>query len=162
MSTETPRPTRGAQLRGLQNELRRLTQQLHRLNDVVGSRVDLAPGDLEVLDMIGRDGPMSPRDVTAATGIHPATLTGLLDRLEKGGWLTRRADPSDRRRVIVEAVTERGGELNRLYGPMSKSLTEICSNYSDEELRLIVSFLAKAADAGTKAAAQSRDSAPAE
>jgi len=113
-----------------------------------------------VLDMIGRDGPMSPRDITTATGIHPATLTGLLDRLEKGGWLTRRADPSDRRRVIVEALTERGGELNRLYGPMSKALTEICASYSDEELRTIISFLEQAADAGTAAAAQSRDSAP--
>ena len=113
-----------------------------------------------MLDMIGRDGPMSPRDITRATGIHPATLTGLLDRLEKGGWLTRRADPSDRRRVIVEALTERGGELNRLYGPMSKALTEICASYSDEELRTIISFLEQAADAGTAAAAQSRDSAP--
>jgi DNA-binding MarR family transcriptional regulator len=159
MSTEQPRPTRGAQLRELQSELRRLTQQLHRLNNAVGSHVDLAPGDLEVLDMIGRDGPMSPRDITAATGIHPATLTGLLDRLEKGGWLTRSSDPADRRRVIVEAVTERGGELNRLYGPMSKSLTEICSNYADEELSTIISFLAQAADAGTAAAAQTRDSA---
>lgn len=102
---------------------------------------------------------MSPRDITAATGIHPATLTGLLDRLEKGGWLARSADPADRRRVIVEAGTHRAGELARLYGPMSKSLTEICADYTDDELKTIVTFLAKAADAGTTAAARSRDSA---
>ena len=96
MSTEENQRTRGGELRKLQNELRRLTQQLHRLNDAVGSHVDLAPGDLEVLDMIARDGPISPRDITRAIGIHPATLTGLFDRLESGGWLTRRPDPTDR------------------------------------------------------------------
>jgi DNA-binding MarR family transcriptional regulator len=147
-------------MRRLQRGLRRLTQQLHRLNDAVGAHVDLLPGDLEVLDMIGRDGPMSPRDVTAATGIHPATLTGLFDRLESGGWLTRRPDPADRRRVIVEAVTDRSGELNRHYAPMAKSLGSICSSYSDEELALIVAFLERAADAGTKAAADTREALP--
>lgn len=149
-STSQPK-TRGEALRRLQIGLRRLTHQLHRLNDAVGSHIDLLPGDLEVLDMIGRDGPMSPRDITAKTGIHPATLTGLLDRLESGGWLTRRPDPDDRRRLIVEAAAERGGELARLYAPMSKALTEICSRYSPDELRLIVEFLERAADAGVDA-----------
>lgn len=141
----------------MQNGLRRLTHQLHRLNDAVGSHIDLLPGDLEVLDMIGRDGPMAPRDVTSATGIHPATLTGILDRLESGGWLTRRPDPTDRRRLIVEAVMDRGGEVARLYAPMTKALTRICGDYNDEELVKIVDFLERAAAAGVEAAAEVRD-----
>ena len=160
MTTErAPQPkSRGEALRRVQTGLRRLTQHLHRLNDAVGSHIDLLPGDLEVLDMIGRDGPMAPRDITATTGIHPATLTGVLDRLEGGGWLTRSPDPTDRRRLIVEASTERAGEVARLYAPMSKSLTEICSGYTDEELAMIVSFLERAANAGTAAIAQVRES----
>lgn len=162
MTTEGRKPpeTRGEALRRVQNGLRRLTHQLHRLNDAVGSHLDLLPGDLEVLDMIGRDGPLSPRDVTATTGIHPATLTGMLDRLENGGWLTRRPDPTDRRRLIVDAVTDRGGELARLYSPMSKALTAICSDYTDEELARLVEFLEQAADAGIVATTQVRDSLP--
>lgn len=150
--------TRGEALRGVQMGLRRLTYQLHRLNDAVGSHIDLLPGDLEVLDMIGREGPVSPREIADATGIHPATLTGLLDRLERGGWLTRRPDPADRRRVIIEAVTERGGELARLYAPMTKALTKLGADYTDEELARIVDFLERAADAGIEAAAQVRES----
>ena len=154
---EQPRPeTRGEALRRAQIGLRRLTQQLHRLNDVVGSQVELLPGDLEILDMIGRGGPMSPRDVTAATGIHPATLTGMLDRLEEGGWLTRRPDPDDRRRVIVAAETARAGDLTRRYAPMSKAITELCSDYTVEELATIVEFLERTADAGADVAAEMR------
>jgi DNA-binding MarR family transcriptional regulator len=160
MSTEAhEKPaTRGEAVRRVQIGLRRLTHQLHRLNDAVGSHVDLLPGDLEVLDMIGRDGPMSPRDVIAATGVHPATLTGILDRLERGGWLTRRPDQVDRRRLIVEAAMERGGELTRLYAPMSKALAGICAGYSAEELSAIVEFLERAADAGTHAIVEVRES----
>lgn len=148
--------TRGEALRRVQVGLRRLTQQIHRLNDLVGSQIDLLPGDLEVLDMIGREGPMSPRDVTATTGIHPATLTGVLDRLERGGWLSRRPDPDDRRRVIVEAETARGGDLARRYTPMSKAIANICSDYSEEELARIVAFLERAAEAGAEVAADMR------
>lgn len=150
--------TRGETMARLQIGLRRLTQHLHRLNDAVGSRLDLLPGDLEVLDMIDREGPLSPRDVTAVMKIHPATLTGVLDRLESGGWLTRRPDPSDRRRLIVEAVSDRGGEVSRLYSPMTKALTRICSDYDDDELARIVEFLERAADAGVEANQRVRDS----
>jgi DNA-binding MarR family transcriptional regulator len=124
----------------------------------VGSRIDLLPGDLEVLDMLGRDGPMSPRGIAATAGMHPATVTGLLDRLEGGGWITRSPDPDDRRRVIVTAMTDRGGEVARWYAPMSKTLTEICSGYSDAELARIVEFMERAADAGSDVAAQVRQS----
>jgi DNA-binding MarR family transcriptional regulator len=99
---------------------------------------------------------MSPRNVTDLTGIHPATLTGILDRLEQGGWLARRPDPVDRRRTIVQAVSDRGGELVRLYAPMNKALAALCSEYSPEELAAIVDFVERAADAGEAATQQVR------
>lgn len=144
-------------MRRLQAGLRRLTHQLHRLNDAVGSKIDLLPGDLEVLDSIARDGPMSPRDIIATSGIHPATLTGILDRLEDGGWLSREPDPEDRRRVIVAAAMSRGREIGRLYSPMSKALTSICAGLSDEDLAKIVEFLERAGEAGIEAARKVRE-----
>jgi DNA-binding MarR family transcriptional regulator len=153
---KAPPRTRGESVRRVQTGLRRLTQGLHRLNDAVGSHVELLAVDLSVLDLIGREGPMSPRDVTDLTGIHPATLTGILDRLEQGGWLARRPDPVDRRRTIVEAISDRGGELVRLYAPMSKAVAALCAEYSPEELAAIVDFMEKAADAGEAATKQLR------
>ena len=153
MSVES---TRGESVRRLQTGLRRLGQGLHRLNDAVGSHVELLAVDLSVLDLLDREGPMSPRNVTKMTGIHPATLTGILDRLEQGGWLARRADPLDRRRIIVEAVSVRSGELVRLYAPMGKALAALCAEYSPEELAAIVDFVEKAAAAGEAATQQVR------
>jgi DNA-binding MarR family transcriptional regulator len=143
-------------VRRIQGGLRGLTQQLGRLNGVVGSRVELLPGDMAVLDLVDRLGPMSPRALSDATGIHPATLTGILDRLEHGGWMRRLPDPTDRRRVSLETLPDRGGELVRLYAPMNKALAKLCSGYTPDELAAIADFLERAAAAGEAATTEVR------
>jgi DNA-binding MarR family transcriptional regulator len=135
----------------VQSGLRRLTQQIRTLNDAVGQHVELQPIDLAVLDLVDRAGPQSPKGISVAAGIHPATLTGILDRLEQGGWVQRVPDPADRRRVRVEPLTTRAGELIRLYAPMNKAIARLCAGYSPDELAAIVDFLERAADAGQAA-----------
>jgi DNA-binding MarR family transcriptional regulator len=88
--------------------------QLSLLNRRVGSRVELSDGDLSCLDLIGREGPFTPSALARVTGLHPATVTGVLDRLERGGWIARDRDAADRRAVQVRALRERNGELLRL------------------------------------------------
>jgi len=160
MSNEvaSSQPTRGEMVRRVQGGLRHLTQKLHRLNDAVGAKVELLQGDLAVLDLVDRNGPMSARDISDTTGVHPATLTGILDRLEQGGWLVRHPDPDDRRRVRIETLPDRGGELLRLYAPMNRAITKLCAGYSSKELAAIVDFLERAAAAGDDAAGDVRSS----
>ncbi|MGH8915228.1 MAG: MarR family winged helix-turn-helix transcriptional regulator [Acidimicrobiia bacterium] len=140
----------------IRERMRELIARLHQLNDAVGNRIDLKAGDIEILDLVARHGPMSPSEVTVSTGIHPATLTGVIDRLEGAGWLSRVPDPDDRRRVRLEARRERGAEMARLYAPMNRSLSEICSGLSPEQLTVIRDFLREAASAGSDAAAELR------
>ena len=143
--------------REIQNLLRDLISRLHQLNDAVGDRIDLKAGDIEILDLVARHGPVSPSEVSASTGIHPATLTGVIDRLEGAGWLSRVPDPDDRRRVRLEARRERGAELVRLYAPMNRSLTEICAALSTDQLTVVRDFLRHAAEAGADAASGLRE-----
>ena len=140
----------------IQLYLRDLIAGLHQLNDAVGARVELKGPDLEILDLVARHGPMSPSEVAASTGVHPATLTGIVDRLEHRGWLTRVPHPDDRRRVRLEARRERGPELARLYGPMNRSLSEICAALTPEQLQVVRDFLRDAAVAGSDAADEVR------
>src|SRR5690606_36211262 len=93
--------TSRAPIQRIQESLRDLVSAMDGLNQAVGERVSLRPVDLEVLDSVDREGPLSPRDLVRKLSIHPATLTGVLDRLEAGGWVERLADPSARRRVVV-------------------------------------------------------------
>src|SRR6188472_3480509 len=85
----------------IRDALRELRIQLARLNYRVGSELGLKDVDLDCLDIIDTSGPLSPTELARAAGLHPATMTGILDRLERGGWIARERDPSDRRAVVI-------------------------------------------------------------
>jgi len=132
----------------IRDSLRELGLQLALLNFQVGARLKLNAGDLNCLDIIGRHGPLSPSALARLSGMHPATMTGVLDRLEKGGWITRERDPADRRAVVIEAVRERGAEVLKLYSGMNSAIASICSGYSETELAAIGDFLKRCTEAG--------------
>jgi DNA-binding MarR family transcriptional regulator len=139
----------------IKESLREMSTQLSLLNHHVGARVDLKDVDLNCLDLIARHGPISPTALARRAGLHPATVTGILDRLQRGGWVVRDRDPgaADRRSVAVRPLRERGADLYRLYSGMNTSLDEICVGYTDTELELLAGFLRRTTDAGQSAAA---------
>jgi DNA-binding MarR family transcriptional regulator len=139
----------------IKESLREMSTQLSLLNHHVGARVDLKDVDLNCLDLIARHGPISPTALARRAGLHPATVTGILDRLQRGGWVVRDRDPgaADRRSVAVRPLRERGADLYRLYSGMNTSLDEICTGYTDTELELLAGFLRRTTDAGQSAAA---------
>ncbi|HEV2258862.1 MAG TPA: MarR family transcriptional regulator [Streptosporangiaceae bacterium] len=148
-------PHRGRLSRAVKESLRELGAQLSLLNHSVGTRLDLKAADLECLDLITRYGPLSPSALSRRAGLHPATLTGILDRLERGGWVDRGRDPADRRGVVIQAARGRGAEILRLYlvdSGMNTALDQICADYDDEDLELLAGFLRRTADAAQAAA----------
>ncbi len=141
-----------AKLNGvIRDSLRELGLQLALLNFQVSNRLKLNPGDLNCLDIIGRHGPLSPSTLTRLSGMHPATMTGVLDRLEKAGWINRERDPNDRRAVLVSAVKGRGAEVLKLYSGMNTSVAAISASYSEAELAVLADFLQRCKDAAEEA-----------
>jgi DNA-binding MarR family transcriptional regulator len=134
--------------------LRSMGADLARLNDVVASFVDLKGVEVEILDHIGRIGPVSPGQLAETMHIHPATMTGILDRLEQGGWVTRERAPDDRRKVNLKVLRSRGPELVKLYAPMNESIGRICADLSEEQLIAVVDFLESVSAAAAEAANQ--------
>src|SRR5215211_1935122 len=137
--------------RAIKESLRELSNQLSLLNHHVGTHVELKDVDLDCLELINRHGPLNPSALARRAGLHPATMTGILDRLERGGWVARDRDPSDRRAVVVRALRERNAELMRLYSGMNASMDEICAGYGDTELEVLADFLRRTANAGRRA-----------
>jgi DNA-binding MarR family transcriptional regulator len=140
----------------IKQSLRELSNQLSLLNHHVSVHLDLRDIDLDCLDLITRDGPLSPTALARRAGLHPATITGILDRLQRGGWITRSRDPAaaDRRAVAVHPLRDRNPELFSLYAGMNTSMDQLCARYTDSELELIADFLRRTVDAGRAATDQ--------
>ncbi|MGC2295905.1 MAG: MarR family transcriptional regulator [Candidatus Dormiibacterota bacterium] len=154
ISTQTADATRRRRLlnAAIRDSLRELRLQLARLNHEVGARLDLRDVDLNCLDLIEREGPLSPSVLAQTAGIHPATVTGILDRLESAGFVTRDRDSSDRRAVMVKGVRERGVEVMRLYSGMNSAVSRICKTYRESQLEVVADFLRRTTAAGRVAA----------
>ena len=135
----------------VRESLRELRIQLSLLNYRVGSQLELRDVDLDCFDMIDAYGPLSPSALARRAGLHPATMTGILDRLERGGWIVRERDPADRRAVVIRAVRERYAELMRQYAGMSRGMNKLLAGYSDSELELLADFMRRTVEAGRKA-----------
>jgi DNA-binding MarR family transcriptional regulator len=143
--------------REVRASLRDLGVQLSLLNHQVRGQLELKGTDLECLDLISRDGPLSPSALARRAGLHPATLTGILDRLERGGWIVRERDPADRRAVLIRAERARGADVLRLYSGMNSSMDQIIGGYDEAELELLAGFLRRTAEAGRAAAQELAD-----
>jgi len=146
-SVEAARRRRGLAA-AIGKSLRELAIQLSLLNHQIGGRLQLQDVDIDCLDLIDRRGPLSPSVLAREAGLHPATITGILDRLERGGWVTRERDPADRRAVLVRVQRERLPDLIRLYSGMNRSMNQIYAGYGERELEVIADFLERTAAAG--------------
>jgi DNA-binding MarR family transcriptional regulator len=156
MTSRTTRVAEAARRRrrlvtGIKDSLRELSSQLSVLNHHVGARLELRDVDLGCLELLARHGPLSPGALARHAGLHPATMTGIVDRLEGAGWVARDRDPADRRAVLIRPLPDRGAELFRLYAGMNQSMDQICAGYSDDELALLAGFLRRTTGAGQAA-----------
>jgi DNA-binding MarR family transcriptional regulator len=131
--------------------LRQLSNQLSLLNHHVGAHIQLNDVDLDCLELINRHGPLNPSALARRAGLHPATMTGILDRLQRGRWITRDRDPTDRRAVVVRVLPDRGAELFGLYAGMNTSMDQLLAGYRDDQLQLLADFLRRTTDAGRTA-----------
>src|SRR5947208_14091875 len=138
----------------IKQSLRALSIQLSLLNHQVGAHAGLNDVDLDCLDLVARHAPLSPSALAQRAALHPATMTGILDRLERGGWIVRERDPSDRRAVVVRVLTDRYADLVRQYAGMARSMNKLLAGYSESELETIAGFLRRAAEAGGAATAE--------
>jgi DNA-binding MarR family transcriptional regulator len=141
-------PSRRRTTNAIKESLRALSTQLSLLNHQVGAQLELKDVDFDCLDLINRSGPLSPSALARRAGLHPATMTGILDRLERGGWVARERDPSDRRAVVVRAVRDRAAEVYHLFSGMNGRMDELCAGYDEAQLQLLAGFLDRVTEAG--------------
>jgi DNA-binding MarR family transcriptional regulator len=123
----------------LRNTLRQLRIELSISTHRVAAATGLNDSDLDVLDVLARYGAQSPTSLTRRMGIHPATMTGVLTRLEKAGWVLRRRDVIDRRSVHVEPSGF--DRLTALYRDANERLDEIAAQLSPEAGEIILDYL---------------------
>jgi len=133
---------KAAVLHELGLEMRRMSAQGVLLSSAVAEQVGLSSSDLECLDFIvmAAEEPITAGQLAAATGLTTGAVTGLVDRLEKAGFVRREHDRTDRRKVRVVPVDMAIQRLGAYYTPLAQRTQSLWAQYTEAQLRTILDF----------------------
>lgn len=103
---------------------------------------DLTPASGLVLSILAdSEKAMPPHEIASRLIISRATVTGLVDSLERRGYAHRHSHPSDRRMILIE-ITEKGRQVAEEFRPIVHHFQkEWFQTFSDWEQRELINTL---------------------
>ena len=124
--------------------MRRTGSLMQLMNQAAADRIGINATDLNCLNILSFSGRMTAGELARATGLTTASITGVIDRLEEAGYVSRERDPNDRRRVVVTLSLDQAmRNVASVFLPIMRDWRELAARYSDDELRLIVDFYSR-------------------
>jgi DNA-binding MarR family transcriptional regulator len=156
--------TRDALRRQVVELHQRLNSATERVTGIFAAQQGLRQIDLQALlavmhaERAGR--PLTPGELGAAVRLSSAATTGLIDRLELAGHLTRERDVLDRRRIHLHYAEHGMQVAQEFFRPLGAMTSELIEGYSEDELAVIISYLDKATDAMAQHADRLTEHAP--
>ena len=138
-------PITGAALRDeLVRAMRTTDARAAWFGHAVADAVGINRSDMECIDILLLNGPTTAGGLAELTGLTTGAITGVIDRLESAGFVSRTRGPQDRRKVTVSVQLESvEREIMPLYRSVSNALREVHNDYTDDELALILDFTRK-------------------
>jgi DNA-binding MarR family transcriptional regulator len=138
----SPRGRRAELLRELEAAGRAQSAATVMFHSTLAAIRGLSATEEKALDLLDRFGPLTAGELARHSGLAPASVTGLVDRLERKGFARRVPHPRDGRSVLVEIDRDRVmASLGPLFADWFRSLDELWAGYTDEQLELILHFL---------------------
>jgi DNA-binding MarR family transcriptional regulator len=125
--------------------LRRLTVEVDAVGERFADLHGLGRTDVRALVVV-MDATRAGRSLTAgalgaAVDLSSASVTALVDRLERAGHLRRVRDEGDRRRVVLEMTESAMAAGGQFFGGLQRDLVAAMEHFSDEELAVVQRFL---------------------
>ncbi len=95
---------------------------------------DVRPAYLVVLWCLWQEDERKMIELARCAGLEPSTMTGLLDRMERDGFVLRRPDPKDRRAMLI-CLTDKGSDARETaIRLLDETLSILFAGISEEEI----------------------------
>ncbi|MBW2607906.1 MAG: MarR family transcriptional regulator [Deltaproteobacteria bacterium] len=124
-------------------QLGRLTRKITRYYRDKISAFELTHGQFFMLVAIFEEESLLPSQLAEKAALDRPTTTGLLDRLERDGWIERRPDSNDRRALRIHLSPKAEKNRNSILSIFDEINSQFVNRYSKEEWRQFQSLLQK-------------------
>ncbi|ASB88966.1 MarR family transcriptional regulator [Bacillus sonorensis] len=133
--------TREELIRELARQLRYHSTATVFMHQAIAEKIELNRTDHKCLEIISRSGKLTAGELAEKSNLTTGAITGVIDRLEKAGYVRRIRDSADRRRLLLELIPENMGDIHDIFENLTESSVEFLSQYTDEELKIITGFI---------------------
>ena len=144
---------RRAQLAAL---IRQYQRDIDAFDQAVAERLALSRTDLRCLDLVLEltiaGTPATPRRLAEAASLTPSTVTSVLDRLERAGYLRRVREQANRRQVLLQLTPAFAQVAEEIYGPVGAEGTAQLARLTDAEVDALIGFFSQSHDPRVKRA----------
>jgi DNA-binding MarR family transcriptional regulator len=123
------------------SELGELRRTADRLDEAVATQFGLNRTDLRCIGILYRRGRLTAGELADESGLTPGAITTVLDRMERGGYANRVADPGDRRRVLVTSTAATRELGARVWGEVELAGRAQLENLSPDQIGVIRDYL---------------------
>ena len=96
----------------------------------------------QVLAWLVYEGPLSPAVLAEKLAVEPPTLTGILDRMEREGWVHRGAHPEDGRSKMVSIAANARAVWSQIVDCLNEMRAEATRDLSQDEVQSLMRLLA--------------------
>lgn len=103
--------------------------------------LDVYTHDFTSINVLSETGPITAGELSKRIGLTTGSVTALVDRLEKAGFVRREKHPEDRRSIIIVPQYETKNEVKAAYFQLNNKMLELSDKYTEKERELIKSFL---------------------
>jgi DNA-binding MarR family transcriptional regulator len=124
--------------------------------EVLTAALGAAMADLRCLDLVFRHGPLHAGRLARMLGLTPGSVTALVDRLVRAGYVQRTPDPTHGRRVLIVPTERAARTVTELLRERLAEAHAELADFTDAELDAIVRFVRSAADRHERAATRLR------
>jgi len=140
----------------LEEAIRASQTATHKMDEAGGRAMGINATDGRCIDIVQRAGRIAAGELAEQASLTTGTVTAVVDRLEKKGYLRRVADPSDRRRVLVETTELTDRRATELWGPLGERGFKELDSFSVADLEAVLRFLRLSAELNETRAAEVR------
>ncbi|WP_171655743.1 MarR family winged helix-turn-helix transcriptional regulator [Paenibacillus foliorum] len=128
-------------------QLRHFSTDTILFHQAVAERLGLNSTDHKCLDIILRNQPITAGMLSDLTGLTTGTVTGVIDRLEKAGYVFREKDQEDRRKVIIRVHTKKAeNEIMLQLQSFGQSMKVMLEQYDNEQIKFLFNFFERSRD----------------
>jgi DNA-binding MarR family transcriptional regulator len=129
-------------VQSLTHELSDLGSAIDLIGHTIAGPLGVQQADLMCLNLLAREGPMSPGQVASTLGLTTATVSAMATRLEAGGLAFRREDPADRRQVLMQASPSGSQHTRSIFADYHRAAAELAASLDEQDLRRLIDVLA--------------------